>query len=107
MRHSRRLGDTSVRSPEMLLGNNWDSRANIWSVGAMVTTPVFEILTSKVFEMVGGDALISPWRAMTLPTNEQRVLFQLIEICGPVPERMQQEGRNSERFTNGNIVKTK
>lgn len=76
----------SRRAPEVILGHNYDSRIDIWSVGAVIA----ELYTGYVL-----------FQNDSVPT----MLSRITGILGPFPESVLSNGRDSGKyFTLSNIV---
>ena len=58
------------RSPEVILGGDYDESADIWSLACMI------------FELVTGDYLFDPKKGKTFRKNDDH-LAQITELIGP------------------------
>lgn len=67
------------RSPEVILGCDYDEKVDIWSAACIV------------FELLTGDVLFQPKEARSF-TKEEDHIAQIIELLGPIPERLRQRG---------------
>ena len=62
------------RSPEVILGGEYDEIADIWSLACMI------------FELVTGDYLFDPKKGKTYRKNDDHLAL-ISELIGPCPER--------------------
>jgi len=62
------------RSPEVILGGEYDESADIWSLACMI------------FELVTGDYLFDPKKGKTYRKNDDHLAL-ISELIGPCPER--------------------
>ncbi|TPX72320.1 hypothetical protein SpCBS45565_g00629 [Spizellomyces sp. 'palustris'] len=75
------------RSPEAILGANYDRSADIWSVGCMV------------FELLTGDYLFDP-QAGSRYTKDDDHVAQIIELLGDFPKSLALSGKYSSELFN-------
>ncbi|CAH7685868.1 kinase-like domain-containing protein, partial [Phakopsora pachyrhizi] len=61
------------RSPEAILGSNWGTWVDIWSVGCMI------------FELLTGDYLFNPDGVWKRYTKDDNHVAQIIELLGSLP----------------------
>mmetsp|Transcript_12880 Transcript_12880/g.47669 ORF Transcript_12880/g.47669 Transcript_12880/m.47669 type:complete len:1139 (-) Transcript_12880:404-3820(-) len=73
------------RSPEVILGQGYDTSADIWSLGCMA------------FELMTGDLLFEPKNGENYSRDEDH-LAQCIELLGKFPKKMMREGTNAREF---------
>ncbi|TNJ29636.1 Kinase, CMGC DYRK [Giardia muris] len=77
----------SYRCPEVILGLPYDGRADVWSVGPILT----ELITGKVMFPI-------PQRPDEDHKPYASMLARLVGIIGPIPREMILAGRDSHRF---------
>ncbi|KAL4623654.1 SRSF protein kinase 3-like [Arapaima gigas] len=75
------------RSPEVLLGAEYGTPADIWSVACVA------------FELVTGDALFEPQAGKTFSLEEDH-LAHIIELLGKIPPAVILSGKHSAQFFN-------
>ncbi|KAI8825794.1 kinase-like domain-containing protein [Fimicolochytrium jonesii] len=75
------------RSPEAILGANYDRSADIWSLGCMV------------FELLTGDYLFDP-QAGQRYTKDDDHIAQIIELLGEFPKSLALSGKYSSELFN-------
>ncbi|KAJ3187681.1 serine/threonine protein kinase, CMGC group [Gaertneriomyces sp. JEL0708] len=75
------------RSPEAILGANYDRSADIWSLGCMV------------FELLTGDYLFDP-QAGTRYSKDDDHMAQMIELLGEFPRSLALSGKYSAELFN-------
>lgn len=78
-RQSSYIQSRSYRAPEVVLGLFYDARIDLWSLGCVVA----EMYTGEV--TFQNDSVVS-------------MLSRIEAICGPLPKRMVQQGRQSGSF---------
>lgn len=73
------------RAPEVLIGCNYDTAADMWSLGCMT------------FELLTGDLLFDPRAGDDYDRDEDHLaMFQ--ELLGKIPKRIAHEGKYSKSF---------
>lgn len=73
------------RAPEVLIGNRYDTSADIWSLGAMT------------FELLTGDLLFDPRAGDDYDRDDDHLaMFQ--ELLGKIPKRIALDGKYSKNF---------
>ena len=77
------------RSPEVLLGINYNETSDIWSLACMV------------FELATGDFLFEPRKGDTYTKNDDH-LAQIIELCGKMPKNFALSGIDSKKYFDKN-----
>mmetsp|Transcript_61685 Transcript_61685/g.142154 ORF Transcript_61685/g.142154 Transcript_61685/m.142154 type:complete len:525 (+) Transcript_61685:108-1682(+) len=75
------------RSPEVIIGADYDTSADIWSLGCML------------FELVTGDYLFDPKASEEYPRDEDHLAL-FVELVGPVPEVIRNKGTRTKTFFN-------
>jgi serine/threonine protein kinase len=75
------------RSPEVIVGCDYDTSADLWSLACMV------------FELVTGDYLFDPKSSEEYPRDEDHLAL-IIELLGPLPSYMIDNGKRSRTFFN-------
>jgi len=75
------------RSLEVILGANYDTPIDIWSMGCMV------------FEFLTGDLLFEPKSGRSYSKNDDH-LAQMIELLGIIPKNIANRGKYSNRYFN-------
>ena len=73
------------RSPEVILGIDYDSSTDIWSLACLL------------FELATGDYLFTPREGRRYSKDEDH-LAQMIELLGPMPSRWVHSGRYSRDY---------
>lgn len=73
------------RAPEVIIGSNYDTSADIWSLGCMI------------FELLTGDLLFDPRAGEDYDRDEDHLaMFQ--ELLGKMPKRIALEGKYAKNF---------
>ena len=75
------------RSPEVLLGINYNETADIWSLACIV------------FELATGDYLFSPRKGETYSKNDDHIA-KFIRMLGKMPKKFALSGDNSYKYFN-------
>ena len=75
------------RSPEVLLGVNYNETADIWSLACIV------------FELATGDYLFSPRKGETYSKNDDHIA-KFIRMLGKMPKKFALSGDNSYKYFN-------
>eukprot|EP00742_Colponemidia_sp_Colp-10_P004193 GILJ01004472.1.p1 GENE.GILJ01004472.1~~GILJ01004472.1.p1 ORF type:complete len:610 (-),score=112.30 GILJ01004472.1:93-1922(-) len=75
------------RSPEVILGINYNTSADMWSMACML------------FELVTGDFLFEPKSGEQYSRDEDHIA-QFVELLGPLPKRLALSGKYSKTFYN-------
>merc|ERR1719198_2374038 len=75
------------RAPETIIGANYDTSTDIWSLACMI------------FELVTGDYLFDPKSTEEYPRDEDHLAL-FIELLGSMPAKLIQRGRNSKTYFN-------
>ena len=75
------------RSPEVLLGIEYNESSDIWSLACIV------------FELATGDFLFEPRKGETFSKNDDH-LAQIIELVGKMPKNFALCGENSKKYFN-------
>ena len=82
---SSEIQTRQYRSPEVILGINYNHTADLWSFACMI------------FELVTGDFLFEPIVGPTYSKNDDH-LAQIIELLGKMPKRYALSGSNSKKY---------
>ena len=77
------------RSPEVILGINYNETADIWSLACII------------YELVTGDFLFNPESGDTFSKNDSH-LAKFIEICGKMPRNFIERGENWKKYFDKN-----
>ncbi|KAG6007508.1 hypothetical protein E4U21_005977 [Claviceps maximensis] len=90
--HSGDVMPGVYRAPEIIMGMEWDSKIDIWSVGCMIWD-LFE--GGRLFHAVKDGAL-----------NDELHLAEMVSLMGPPPVRFLERCRNYQRYwdTKGNWI---
>lgn len=75
------------RSPEVLLGSHWGALADLWSYACLI------------FELLTGDYLFDPREGKSYSKDDDHIA-QIIELLGPFPRELLQEGYYSRDYFN-------
>jgi len=75
------------RSPEVIIGSDYDTSADIWS------------LACTVFEMITGDFLFEPRKGNNYDKDDDH-LAQMMELLGRMPKNMALSGKHSKKYFN-------
>ncbi|ETV80188.1 CMGC/SRPK protein kinase [Aphanomyces astaci] len=75
------------RSPEVILGQNYDQSTDMWSMGCFV------------FELATGELLFDPKSSKSYSRDEDH-LAQMIELLGRIPKTFASNGKFSSEFFN-------
>ena len=86
---STEIQTRQYRSPEVILGINYNETADLWSLACIV------------FELATGDFLFEPRKGETYTKNDDH-LAQFIELLGKMPKRFALSGANSKKYFNKN-----
>lgn len=81
---STEIQTRQYRSPEVLLGINYNETADLWSLACMV------------FELVTGDYLFEPRKGEKYSKNDDHIA-QFIELLGKMPKKFALNGGNSNK----------
>ena len=84
---STEIQTRQYRSPEVILGINYNETADLWSLACIV------------FELATGDFLFEPRKGETYTKNDDH-LAQFIELLGKMPKRFALSGANSKKYFN-------
>ncbi|MCQ2817936.1 MAG: hypothetical protein MJ252_11785, partial [archaeon] len=84
---STEIQTRQYRSPEVLLGLNYNETADLWSLACMV------------FELVTGDYLFEPRKGENYSKNDDHIA-QFIELLGRMPKKFALSGENSNKHFN-------
>lgn len=84
---STEIQTRQYRSPEVILGINYNHTADLWSLACMM------------FELITGDFLFDPKSGDSF-SKEDDQLAQMIETLGPFPESFKISGQMSKNFFN-------
>ncbi len=77
------------RSPEVLIGANYDTSSDMWSLGCIV------------FELLTGDLMFDPHSGKTWNREEDHLAL-IIELLGEFPRSLLAEGKRSGEYFNRN-----
>ena len=93
---STEIQTRQYRSPEVILGINYNETADLWSLACIV------------FELATGDFLFEPRKGQTYTKNDDH-LAQFIELLGKMPKKFALSGLNSKKYfnKNGNLRRIK
>ncbi len=86
---STEIQTRQYRSPEVILGINYNETADLWSLACIV------------FELATGDFLFEPRKGQTYTKNDDH-LAQFIELLGKMPKKFALSGLNSKKYFNKN-----
>ena len=81
---STEIQTRQYRSPEVLLGLNYNETADLWSLACMV------------FELITGDYLFEPRKGEKYSKNDDHIA-QFIELLGKMPKKFAMSGANSNK----------
>eukprot|EP00434_Breviolum_minutum_P023146 symbB.v1.2.020421.t1/scaffold1653.1/size107518/2 len=81
IKHIRRAYACSYRAPEIILGQSYSTRADIWSAG------------STLFELADGGVLF-------IEDSNNKMLYDMLKTCGPFKKAMATEGKNAMKHFN-------
>ena len=82
---SSEIQTRQYRSPEVILGINYNHTADLWSFACMI------------FELVTGDFLFEPVIGASFSKNDDH-LAQIIELVGKMPKKFALSGLNSKKY---------
>lgn len=82
---TQRIQTRQYRGPEVLLGIDYDTSADLWSFACMV------------FELITGDFLFEPRKGPNYKKNDDHIA-QMIELLGPMPKNFALAGKNFENY---------
>lgn len=86
---STEIQTRQYRSPEVILGINYNETADLWSLACIV------------FELATGDFLFEPRKGETFTKNDDH-LAQFMELLGKMPKKFALSGLCSKRYFNKN-----
>jgi len=75
------------RSPEVILGSQYGTSADIWSFACMI------------YELITGDFLFDPRKGENFKKDDDQLAL-MVELLGPMPRNFAFESKNFERFLN-------
>ncbi|KAG0555536.1 hypothetical protein KC19_12G176200 [Ceratodon purpureus] len=78
------------RCPEVLLGCNYSTSADMWSFGCLV------------FELATGNVLFDPRTGGSAYNRDEDHLAQIMEILGPIPKSLASKGIHSHNYLTKN-----
>ena len=80
---STKIQTRQYRSPEVILGVNYDTSSDLWSFACMI------------FELITGDFLFEPRKGESYNKNDDH-LAQIMELLGKMPKKFALSGRYSK-----------
>ncbi|KAJ6228725.1 hypothetical protein M0813_08218 [Anaeramoeba flamelloides] len=86
---SSEIQTREYRSPEVILGHDYDWTADIWSMGCMI------------FELLTGEVLFSPSKGDGYSKDEDHLAL-IMEMFGKIPKDMLLTGKNSKKVADPN-----
>jgi serine/threonine protein kinase len=93
---STKIQTRQYRSPEVILGVNYDTSSDLWSFACMI------------FELITGDFLFEPRKGESYNKNDDH-LAQIMELLGKMPKKFALSGRYSKKYfgKQGNLKRIK
>ena len=93
---SNEIQTRQYRSPEVILGINYNTSADIWSFACLI------------FELIIVDYLFEPKTSDSFSKNDNH-LAQIIELLGKMPKKFCTIGKNSKKYfsKDGNLLRIK
>lgn len=82
---TQRIQTRQYRGPEVMLGIDYDTSADLWSFACMV------------FELITGDFLFEPKKGPNWGKTDDH-LAQMMEILGPMPQNFAVAGKQFDQF---------
>ena len=86
-RKNKKIQTRQYRSPEVILGINYNETADIWSLACMI------------FELATGDYLFEPKSGENFTKNDDH-LSKFIQLLGKIPKKLVSRGANSNKYFN-------
>ena len=86
-RKNKKIQARQYRSPEVILGINYNETADIWSLACMI------------FELATGDYLFEPKSGENFTKNDDH-LSKFIQFLGKIPKKLVSRGSNSNKYFN-------
>ncbi|KAM5371305.1 hypothetical protein ACJZ2D_008106 [Fusarium nematophilum] len=84
---------SKLRAPEVILGAEWDHKADIWNLGL-------------IWELVLGQLAFDGQATATAPYSSEAHLAQMRSILGPMPLSLLERAKSADKFydVNGNLL---
>ncbi|KIP03327.1 hypothetical protein PHLGIDRAFT_111026, partial [Phlebiopsis gigantea 11061_1 CR5-6] len=91
-RHASLIQPEALRAPEVILDAEWDTRADIWNLGALI------------YEFARGKTLFDPHKDLekTGLSPEQTHISQMVALLGDFPNSLLHKGRNVHLYFDEN-----
>lgn len=106
-RFAKLIQPEKLRAPEVLIGAQWNTKADIWNLGCLVCffAPPNKcckclLLISKIYEFVRGAALFDPyWNNATSGMDpKQTHIAQIVGLRGNFPRTLLDQGTLSAQY---------
>jgi serine/threonine-protein kinase SRPK3 len=95
------------RCPEVILGAEWSTSADIWSVACVASFFLFlpgyytcSLLSTQIFELITDEYLFHPASGSLFSVDDDHIA-QIMELMGDIPQSIKSSGKHSSEFFNG------
>lgn len=103
-RYAALIQPEALRSPEVIIGAEWDTKADIWNFGCLVSEQLpfatASNLSHQMYEFARGAKLFDPgWNVdQSGMSRSQTHLAQVVGLLGEFPQSLIQSGKYAKRY---------